>query len=181
MIDSYKENFDKEIDRLKDELTKIRTGRATPALLQNIIVEAYEARTPLPQLANISAPEPRTLVVQPWDKSVTKEIEKAIASSDLGASVKNDGEILRITLPLLTEENRQKLVKLVGEKMEQARIAMRIVRDKVKDEIKEQENAKELTEDDKYRLIEELDLKIKEYNKKIEEIGKAKEEEIMTI
>ena len=87
----------------------------------------------------------------------------------------------RITLPLLTEENRQKLVKLVGEKMEQARIAMRIVRDKVKDEIKEQENAKELTEDDKYRLIEELDLKIKEYNKKIEEIGKAKEEEIMTI
>ncbi|MCD4706103.1 ribosome recycling factor, partial [bacterium] len=126
-------------------------------------------------------PEPRVMVIQPWDKTVTKEIEKALANSDLGLSVKNEGTLLRATLPLLTEENRKKLVKILREKTEKSRIAMRLIRDSAKDEIIKMESNKEITEDDKYRNIEELDLHIKERNKKIEEIANAKEEEIMTI
>ncbi len=181
ILENYKEKFEKEITQLKDELSRIRTGRATTSLLDNIMVIAYDTKTPLPQLANISVPEVRTMVVQPWDKGVLKEVEKALSSSDLGVSVKNDGVILRVTLPLLTEESRNKLVKVLGEKLEKSRISMRLIRDNVKDSIKEMENKKDITEDDKYRMIEDLDLDIKEYNKKIEEIGKAKEEEIMTV
>ncbi len=178
---NYRKKFDKEMEHLKDELSRIRTGRATVALLDNVMVEAYDAKTPLPQLADISVPEPRAMVVQPWDKSILKDVEKALVNSDLGISVKNEGPILRVTLPLLTEENRKGLVKVLGEKLEKSRIAMRRVRDSVKEEIKEMENAKDITEDDKYRMLEELDLDIKEYNKKIEEMGKVKEEEIMTV
>lgn len=181
VLENYKEKFEKEILHLKDELSKIRTGRATTSLLDSIVVNAYDTKTPLPQLANISVPEVRTIVVQPWDKSVLKEVEKALSNSDLGLSVKNDGSILRATLPLLTEDSRKKLVKILGEKLEKTRISMRLIRDNVKDDIKEMENKKDITEDDKYRMIEELDMDIKEYNKKIEEIGKAKEDEIMTV
>lgn len=181
MLEDYKEKFEKELVRLKDELSRIRTGRATTALLDNIVVEAYEVKTPLPQLATITVPEPRVMVIQPWDKTVIKEVEKALANSDLGLSVKNEGTLLRATLPLLTEESRKKLVKILGEKAEKSRIAMRLIRDTEKDEIIKMENNKEITEDDKYRNIEDLDLHIKESNKKIEKIAKAKEEEIMTI
>ena len=180
-ISDYKVDFEKEINFLKDELSKIRTGRATQTLLDNVIVEAYGAKTPLSQMANITIPEPRALVIQPWDKSVTKEVEKALTVCDLGLSVKNDGDVLRATLPILTEESRKELVKLVGEKMEKTRIALRQTRDHIKDDIKEMVASKDLTEDDKYRLFESLDLEIKDYNKKIEEMGKIKEEEIMKV
>ncbi|MEA2088522.1 MAG: ribosome recycling factor [Patescibacteria group bacterium] len=181
MLEEYKEKFKKELVRLKDELSKIRTGRATTALLDNIFVEAYESKAPLPQLATITVPEPRVMVIQPWDKTIVKEVEKALANSDLGLSVKNEGGFLRATLPLLTEENRKKLVKILGEKAEKYRISMRLIRDKEKDEIIKMESNREITEDDKYRNIDDLDIQIKEYNKKIEELVKIKEEEIMTI
>ncbi len=181
VIEKYKEKFNQEIEKLKKELSKIRTGRASSALLESIFVEAYGVKTPILQLANISIPEPRVMVIQPWDKSIVKDMEKAISISDLGASVKNEGDILRVILPDLTEESRKKLVKLVGERMEKTRIALRLIRDEAKEEIKKMESAKEITEDDKYSLIEELDKTIKEFNAKIEEIGKKKEEEIMTV
>lgn len=180
-INDYKGEFEKEVNFLKEELAKIRTGRATQTLLDGVMVEAYGTKTPLPQMANITIPEPRAMVIQPWDKSVIKEVEKSLTTSDLGFSVKNDGDILRATLPILTEENRKKLVKVLGEKLEKTRIALRQTRDHIKDDIKSMVNDKELTEDDKYRLLEELDLEIKGYNKKIEEMGKTKEEEIMKI
>lgn len=180
-INDYKDKFDKEIAHLKEELSRIRTGRASQALLDNVVVEAYGAKTPLPQLASVSVPEPRSLVVQPWDKSIVKEVEKALANSDLGVSVSNEGDILRVVLPMLTEENRKKLVKILNEKLEKTRIALRLTRDGVKDEIKESLTNKEITEDDKYKLLEDLDLEIKDYNKKVEEMGKSKEEEIMTV
>lgn len=180
-IRDYNDKFEKEINHLKDELSRIRTGRASQALFDNIMIEAYETRTPLPQLASITVPEPRALIVQPWDKNVLKEVEKALSNSDLGVSVKNDGNVLRVTLPMLTEENRKKLVKVLHEKLEKTRISLRLTRDNIKDEIKKKLNDKEITEDDKFKLLEELDLKIKDYNKKIEDMGKNKEEEIMTV
>jgi ribosome recycling factor len=180
-ISEYKGDFEKEISFLKDELSKIRTGRATQTLLDSVIVEAYGTKTPLPQMANVTIPEPRALVIQPWDKTVLKDVEKALTVSDLGLSVKNDGDVLRATLPILTEESRKRLVKVLGEKMEKTRIALRQTRDHIKDDIKGMVSSKELTEDDKYKLLEELDLEIKSYNKKIEEMGKEKEEEIMKV
>jgi ribosome recycling factor len=132
-------------------------------------------------MASITIPEPRSIVIQPWDKSVVKDIEKALTKSDLGLSVKNEGALLRATLPILTEENRKKLVKVLGEKLEKTRIALRQTRDHIKDSVKAMLATKELTEDDKYRFFEDLDIEIKNYNKKIEEIGKDKEEEIMKV
>ncbi|MCK4744691.1 ribosome recycling factor [Candidatus Parcubacteria bacterium] len=181
IIEEYKTELEKAISHLKGELIKIRTGRANTALVDDIIIEAYEVKTPLAQLANITVPEVRTIIIQPWDKSVIKEIEKAIANSGLGAGVKNEGSILRIVLPQLTEEDRKKTVKILSEKLEQAKIALRQVRDEIKDKIKNMEGQKEISEDEKFRLIEELDLIIKERNKEIEDIGKAKEEELMTV
>ena len=180
-ISDYNDKFEKEINHLKDELSRIRTGRANQALFDNIMIEAYETRTPLPQLASITVPEPRSLIVQPWDKNVLKEVEKALSNSDLGVSVKNDGNVLRVALPMLTEENRKKLVKVLHEKLEKTRISLRLTRDNIKDEIKKMLSDKEITEDDKFKLLEDLDLKIKDYNKRIEDMGKSKEEEIMTV
>ncbi|NCF75100.1 MAG: ribosome recycling factor [Xanthomonadaceae bacterium] len=181
MLEDYKEKFEKELTYLKEELSRIRTGRATVSLLDNIIVEAYEEKTPLPQLATITIPEPRSIIIQPWDKTIIKEVEKALANSDLGLSVKNEGNFLRAVLPLLTEENREKLVKVLKEKVEKSRIAMRLIRDNAKERIIDMENNKEITEDEKYKNIENLDIQIKEYNRKIEEIAEAKEKKIMTI
>lgn len=181
IIEEYKIELEKAISHLKSELIKVRTGRANIALVDNIIVEAYESKTPLAQIANITVPEVRTIVVQPWDKSIIKDIEKAIANSGLGAGVKNEGSILRIVLPQLTEEDRKKTVKILNEKLEQAKIVLRQIRDDVKDKIKDMENNKEISEDEKFRLIEELDLIIKEQNKEVEYIGKEKEKELMTV
>lgn len=180
-INNYREGFEKELNHLKEGLAQIRTGRASITLLDGIMVDAYDTKTPVPQVASITIPEPRTIVVQPWDKSIAKEVEKALSNSDLGLSVQNDGDVLRCKLPDLNEENRKKLVKVLGDKVEQARIRIRLIRDNVKDEIKESTIKREITEDDKYRLFEDLDNEVKGYNKKIEEMSSIKEEEIMTI
>lgn len=180
-INNYREGFEKELNHLKEGLAQIRTGRASITLLDGIMVDAYDTKTPVPQVASITIPEPRTIVVQPWDKSIAKEVEKALSNSDLGLSVQNDGDVLRCKLPDLNEENRKKLVKVLGDKVEQARIRIRLIRDNIKDEIKESTIKREITEDDKYRLFEDLDNEVKGYNKKIEEMSSIKEEEIMTI
>ncbi|MEA2064937.1 MAG: ribosome recycling factor [Patescibacteria group bacterium] len=181
IIEEYKTELKKAISHLTSELVKIRTGRASTALVDDIIIEAYGAKTPLAQLANITVPEVKTIVIQPWDKTIIKDIEKAIANSGLGAGVKNEGSILRIVLPQLTEDDRKKTVKILNEKLEQAKIALRQVREEIKDKIKNMESQKEISEDEKFRLIEELDLIIKERNIEVEDIGKKKEDELMTV
>lgn len=180
-LNDYKEEFEKSLEYLKKELSSIRTGRANPALVENILVQSYGTKSPLNQLASITIPEARTILIQPWDKNITKDIEKAIAESEIGISPVVEGDHIRLTIPPLTEESRQSFVKLINEKSEKARVAIRQVRDKIKEEILKKEKNKEITEDDKYDLIKDLDEMTREYNDKIKELAQGKEEEVMSL
>lgn len=180
-IDQFKEDFDKALDFFKDELKKLRTGRATPSLIEGILVESYGVKTPLKQLANMSIPDNKTIGVEPWDKNVLKEIESAIAEANLGVTTVNNGQQVLVKLPQMTEENRKDIVKVLGQKAEDVRIKIRQVREKVKDEILQAEEKKEIAEDEKYNYVEELEVYVKELNNEIETIREKKETEIMTI
>ena len=177
----YKLDFQKVIDHLKEELKTLRTGRANPVLVEDIQVEVYGAKTPIVGLASINVPDNRTLTVEPWDKSITKEIEKAIIEANIGLNPNVQGSVIRLSLPTLTEETRKDLIKVVRDKLEKARISIRNVREQTKSDVMEAEKVKDITEDDKYRLLEQLDKVVGEWNDKIKVIGEEKEEEIMTI
>lgn len=177
----HRDSLEGTIDHLQRELQAVRTGRATPSLVENISVVAYETPTPLAQLATINAPDPKTISIQPWDKSLAKAIEKAIQDANVGLSAVSDGAILRITMPMMTEENRKQLARVVRDALEEARIAIRAVREKIKEKIMEEEKAGELSEDDRFRLLKKLDEHIREYTTKAEGITSKKEEEIMAI
>lgn len=181
IISDYLPELEKAVDHFKDDIATLKTGRANPALLDGIVVEAYGAKTPLNQLGSISAPEARSLLIQPWDRSILKDIEKAIIASDLGLAPVNEGERIRLTLPLMTEEVRKEIVKKLHQKLEDGRIAIRNVRDEIKDAITEAADNKEFGEDEKFSLMEDLDKKISEYNDKLKKISEDKEKEIMTI
>lgn len=181
ILDSYKPDFEKSIGILTDAFATLRVGRANPIMVENIIVEAYGAQTPLKQVASITVPEARTILVAPWDKAIIKDIAKAIELANIGISPVNEGAQLRLTVPALTEDSRKELVKSVGEKMEKTRIAIRQIRDKAKDNIVKQEKDKQLTEDDKYDLQKKLDELVKDYNEKIKSMADKKEQEIMTL
>ena len=180
-IDVQKASYEAAVEKFKQDIERMRTGHANPGLLDGIMVNAYETMTPLKQLASITVPEPKLIVVQPWDKSILKEIEKAIAGSNLGFSPVNDGEVIRVPMPQLTEENRKELVKLVKEKTENVRIAIRQVRDKIKDSVVKAEKAKEITEDDKYLYIKQLDEFTSDQVKTVNELSNNKEDQIMKI
>lgn len=177
-LSQYEAQFDKAIQRLREDLGSIRTSRATPALLENIQAEVYGSKMPLIQLSSIQAPEPKTLTVEPWDKNIIKEVERAIQNASLGLSVANEGTFLRVTIPPMTEESRKELLKVLNEKLEHARQSLRGIRDNVKEEIIAAEKNKEVSEDEKYKLIEKLDEMTREYNDKVKEVGEKKEEEI---
>ena len=147
IINNHKENFEKNIRDLKDDLATLRVGRANPLMVENILVLAYGVKTPIKQLASITIPEARTILVQPWDKTIIKDIEKSLAEANLGISPVNEGQQIRLSIPPLTEESRKELTKSVGEKTERARVAIRQLRDKVRDEIVKKEKNKEITED----------------------------------
>jgi len=181
LVDSYKPDFEKVLDNLKGELATLRVGRANPLIVENILIEAYGSKMPLKQLASITVPEARTILIQPWDKAVTKDIEKGIIAAQIGLNPVNEGQQIRLTIPPLTEESRKELTKSVGEKMEKTRIAIRQIRDRAREEIAKKEKAKELTEDDRYVMQGKFDDLIKDYNEKIKELGDKKEQEIMTI
>ncbi|OWZ84262.1 ribosome recycling factor [Natranaerobius trueperi] len=170
--------MEKALSSLKQELTSLRAGRANPSLLEGIMVDYYGMATPLNQLANISAPEPRLLVIQPYDKSAIQDIEKAIQMSDLGLTPNNDGEKVRLSIPQLTEERRKELVKLVKQKGEDSKVAVRNIRRESNDELKQLEKEKEISEDDSKRGQEKIQEITDNYIKKIDEALKAKEEEI---
>lgn len=180
-IKNKEKDLDNLIDYFKKEIGKIRTGRANPAMVENLLVDYYGAKTSLKQIASISAPEPRSLAIQPWDRGVLVNIEAAIRESQLGFNPVNDGQIIRIAIPVLTEERRKELVKVLNQEAEKARIAMRNIREEIWKEIQKMEERGAISEDDKFKGKEKLQEVIDGYNKKIEEIREKKEGEILMI
>lgn len=185
MTDEVTEDLRKEMDHtlgaLRKELTRTRTGRASTALLEGITVEYYGTRTPLNQLAGLSAPEPRLLLIQPYDKSALAQIERSILQSDLGLVPINDGKILRVPIPELTEERRRELVRHVRKVAEDYRVSMRNHRRDAIDMLKALEKDKEITEDDVHKGSEKVQELTKTYIEKVDQVLKAKEDEIMEV
>jgi ribosome recycling factor len=180
-IEQKKAEFDLAIEHFKKEISSLRTGRAQSTLVENVMVEAYGSQTPLKQLASISVPEAKSISIEPWDKNLLKEIEKALNFSNLGLSIVNAGNKIITKVPLMTEENRKGLLKVLSQKLETAKISIRQIRDKVKESILAAEKNKEITQDDRYKYAADLDNYVTDINKKLESITKEKEEEIMTI
>jgi len=181
IVDGKKSDLEKSIEHLIVEIGQIRTGRANPALVENIMVDYYGTKTPLKQVANINVPEARLLVIQPWDKDSLVNVESAIRDSDLGFNPNNDGQVIRINIPSLTEERRKELVKLLNQRAEEAKISVRNIREEVWKEIQEMEKEGKISEDDKFSGKDYLQKSVDEYNKKIDEIKEKKEKDILTI
>jgi len=179
IIDKIKPEFDNAINYLEKEMTKIRTGRASPSLVEDIVVECFGEKFPLKQLAAISLSKPKQIVIQPWDKSYIEGIEKAVSQSGLNLSPVVDKDVIRITLPPLSEEYRKDLIRMLSEKQEEVRQSIRRHREKAWDEIQERFKDGEIREDDKFRAKDELQELIDEYNEKVEEIGERKKKEIL--
>jgi len=181
IVDEKKFKLDNAIEHLKKELSNIRTGRANPSLVENLQVEYYGTRTPLLQLASISAPDPRSILIQPWDKNALKDIEKAVQTSPLGINPVNEGNAIRLPIPALTEERRKDLVKVINQKTEEAKISIRNIREEIWRQLKEQKTAGTISEDDMYALQKKLQELVDGYNLQVKEISEGKELEIMTI
>ena len=176
-----KQKLDHILEGLRGEITGIRTGRVTSALVEDLEVDYYGTKTPLKAIAAISTIEPRSLLIQPWDKASVQAIEKAIQSSTLGLTPIADREAIRLSVPALTEERRRELAKVLGKFVEEARIRVRHIRDEALREIDNREKEKDISEDEKFRERSEAQKVIDEVNRKIEEIAEAKENEIMSV
>ncbi len=181
IIKDARRRMDGAISAFHDELVKIRTGRATPTLLDGIRVDYYGQKVPLNQAATVTAPEPRLLVVQPWEKKMLGEIEKEIQKADLGLNPSNDGTVIRIPIPQLSEERRKDLVKLVHKFAEDARVAVRNVRRDANDHLKKLEKNHEISEDQLKDYLDEIQKLTDDHIKEIDEIMKNKEEEILKV
>ena len=179
--DQHKEQFGKTIEHLKSEISGLRTGRATPALVEDVTVEAYGTKQALKSIASISVADAKTINVEPWDKSILQDIETSLRNSDLGLSPVNDGNLIRLALPELTTERRQELIKVLHQKLEQARITIRKMREDIRSKIDKAEKDKEISEDDKFKQFDSLEKIVKENNDKVKEIGEEKEKEINTV
>lgn len=178
----YEQKMQQALDFFEEELKKVRTGRAHPDMLDSVMVKAYGAEVPLKQVANISVPEPQLLQVSPFDPSQVQAIAAGIRdASSLGFNPSDDGHVVRVPVPPLTEERRREMVKQLGDKVEDCRISLRTVRQDALKEAKRMKDAKELSEDDVKRVEKGLDDSMKDYQAKIEEIFKAKEQEVMTV
>lgn len=175
------ERMSKAMDALRRDLNTIRTGRASPSLLDRITIDYYGTPTPLNQVASISAPEARLLVIQPWDRGTIGLIEKAIQKSDLGVNPSSDGQVIRIALPPLTEERRKQLVKVVHNYVEEAKVAVRNIRRDALAHIRQMMNEKLISEDDERRAEQQLDELTKRFIEEADKIGKAKEHEVMEV
>ena len=181
VLSDAEKNMIKTIEVLTKEFATMRAGRATPSLLEKIMVQYYGTPTPINQLANISAPEARLLVVQPWDKTVLPELEKAILKSDLGITPASDGNVIRLAIPQLTQERRTELVKVIKKKAEEGRVAVRNIRRDANDTLKSQQKNGEISEDEQRRLQEEVQKLTDKYIKEVDGLLAAKEKEIMTV
>lgn len=175
------ERMSRTIEVLKKEFASVRTGRASLALLDGIMVNYYDTQTPLQQLASLSIPESRQIAVQPWDQKIIPDIEKAIMKSDLGLTPMNDGKIIRINIPPLTEERRKQLVKAVKKKAEEAKISIRNIRRDANEELRKLEKEKHLSEDEVKKIQEETQKITDSYIAKADEVLGHKEKEIMEV
>ncbi len=174
------ERMDKAIQSLKKELTSLRAGRATPALLDRIQVDYYGTATPLNQVGSITTPDPRTLLIQPWDKSSLGDIEKAIMKSDLGLTPTSDGNVIRLSIPALTEERRTELVKLTRKYGEEAKVAIRNIRRDANDDIKKLEKS-EISEDESRRHQDDIQKLTDKFTAEVDKVLAAKEKEILEV
>lgn len=179
IIKKVEPELQKAMAFFEKEASKIRTGRASPALVEDIVVDCFGQKFPLKQLASISIPEPRQILIQPWDKSYIEGIQNGIANSGLGVSSTPDKDAIRISLPMMSDDYRKTLYHVLSEKQEDARKTIRHWREKAWDEIQELFKQKEISEDDKFKAKDELQEKVDEMHKKIEEIGEKKKKEIM--
>ena len=177
----YGKRMEKSLEHLHEEFGAVRAGRANPKVLDRISVEYYGSETPLNGVATISSPDARTLVVQPWDTSLLKEIQKAIQTSDLGINPQNDGKVIRLVFPQLTEERRKDLTKQVKKYAEEAKVAMRNIRRDGMDYVKKLKKNSEITEDDQKKAEKDLQDLLDKYTKKVDEATAAKEKELMAI
>lgn len=175
------EKMEKVISAFQRELATLRAGRATPSLLDKIEVDYYGAMTPLNQLAGVTAPESRLLVIQPWDKQAMEDIEKAILKSDLGLTPNNDGNVIRLTIPQLTEERRKELVRFLRKKAEESKVSVRNVRRDANESIKQLEKSSDISEDERRRSQDSIQELTDEKIKEIDQIMEVKEKEMMEV
>jgi len=175
------DRMDGAIEALKKDFASVRTGRASLALLDGIVVDYYGTATPLQQVASLSVPDPRQIAIQPWEQKIIPEIEKAIMKSDLGLTPSNDGRIIRIMIPALTEERRKQLVKVVKKRAEEAKVAIRNIRRDTNEELKKLEKDQHISEDDVKKFHDETQKLTDAYVAKVDEVLKHKENEIMEV
>ncbi len=185
MIENTKKDarmrMEKAVELLRADLLKLRTGKATPALLDSVTVDYYGSRMPIKQVANISAPEPRLLVIQPWEKNMLGEIEREILKSDLGLNPTNDGIVIRIPIPQLTEDRRRDLVKIAKKSAEDSKVAIRNVRRDANEKLKQAQKSSDISEDNMHDAQDDIQKLTDEFVKKIDEIVALKEKEIMGV
>lgn len=181
MYEDVKGKMDKAIASLENDYATIRAGRANPALLDKVTVDYYGTPTPIPQVGSVSVPEARMMVIQPWDASILGDIEKAILKSDLGLTPNNDGKVLRINFPALTEERRKELVKSISKRAEEAKVVIRNIRRDVLEVFKAQKKKGEITEDDLKDIETDIQKLTEQYSKDIDAIAAKKDKEIMEI
>jgi len=175
------EQFEKSLERLHAEVKTLRSGRATPTIVEGIIINAYNVRTPLKQLATIHTPEPRLIVIEPWDKGLLKDVEKGILEAQINLTPNNDGSVIRIQIPPLTEETRRDIIKLLHQKLEEGRITVRKIREDILKGFKKQKEDGILSEDEFFKTQKHLQEIVDGYNEKIKVMGEQKEQEIMTV
>jgi ribosome recycling factor len=181
IFEDLKDRMGKSIESLKREYSRLRTGRASVSLLDGIRVSYYDTPTPLNQMASLAVPEPRLIVIQPWDKTAIEDIEKAILKSELGLTPMNDGKVIRISIPPLTEERRKELVKVAGKMSEENKVSIRNIRRDANEMLKDLKKEKEITEDDLFRSQEEVQKATDQFISQVDELCAAKEKEILEI
>ena len=181
ILDAQEERMKKTLDGLKKDYGTLRAGRAAPSLLDKVMVDYYGTPTPVNQLANVTVPEPRMIMIKPWDKKSLKDIEKAIMKSDLGLMPNSDGTMIRLAIPQLTQERRKELVKVVSKKAEDAKVAMRNIRRDGNEAIKKLEKNKQITEDDRKEGQEDMQKLLDKYIKLVDSTKASKEKEVMEV
>lgn len=181
VFNQAEDKMKKSVAAIKSEFTGVRTGRASASLFDRIMVDYYGTKTPLKQVASVSTPEAQLAVIQPWDKSAISAIEKAIMTSDLGVNPSNDGNVIRVPFPPLSEERRKDFVKLVKKMAEEGKVAIRNVRHEARDDLKELEDEKEISEDERKRAEKKVDELTEKYTKEIDALLQHKEKELMEV
>jgi ribosome recycling factor len=181
ILQQLEDKMKKTVDLMARDLTTLRAGRATPTLLDKIFIDYFGTPTPINQVATISVPEPRLLVIQPWERNLVPQIEKAILKSDLGVTPNSDGYLIRITIPSLTQDKRKDLVKVIQKKAEEVRVVVRNLRRDSNDQVKAAEKKGEASEDEAKRSLDEIQKKTDKYIKQVDQVAEAKQKEIMEL